>query len=76
MVGFSESKVEAVERNGRMIVLSDGTIWTVESAASRNSAFWRPGTRVGVAPSADPVHPFTLTNLDAPGSEAVLANRL
>ena len=76
MDGFAESQIETVERNGRMVVLNDGTIWTVDPSHSRTSVFWRPGMRVVVAPSADAVHPFTLTNLDAAGFEVVLANRL
>jgi len=65
-----------VERNGRMIVLSDGTAWAVETSHSRATAFWRPGVRVVVGHSADDRHPLTLTNLDSPAFDVVLATRL
>ena len=74
---MAERYISAVERDGRLIILDDGTAWIVEGTCSRTSVFWQDAMRVlvGYSDSGQNAHLFTLTNLDTSPPEVVVANR-
>ena len=56
-------KIRRVFRNGRMIVLQDGSVWEVAPKDTVPAALWLPLTEVSVARDDRP-YAYEITNLD------------